>query len=105
METIAVCINGVIVYSVVVTNMRLIIMQAHQLRKIFCIDELNRNEIDASVWIENGGEMREVKSVSMEDDNILTVGSRMNDSDFTPETAYYDNDFFTTKNTNDETDS
>lgn len=92
MDTIAVVINGIIVFSEVAQSKDTSMMQAHRLRKIFCVDELNRNSIDAGVWIERGGQMKEVRETRM-DDETLVVGSKMNAEGWQPEPEWYDDVF------------
>jgi hypothetical protein len=89
MDAIAVVINSIIVHSVEAPLPGTSMMVAHKLRKVYCIDDMKAHGIDAGVWVERNGRMVEAVNTRM-DDNILTVGSRMNDEGYEPEAGWWD---------------
>lgn len=89
MRKVQVYINGFIMYETMVEPIRSL-MVGHQLQKIWCIDQLNNNGIDAGVLIvkEDGGTIA-VTTVAF-NKNAITVQSAINAEGFEEKSEWWD---------------
>lgn len=89
MRKIQVYISSFIMYEEVVDPSRSL-MRGHQLQKIWCIDQLNANGIDAGVLIvKEDGNTIAVTNVQFNKDALI-IESKMNDKDFIATNEWWD---------------